>query len=194
LAELFNFSKGGKGQLVAGQGSRFIFVNEFDKLEKAVDQKTKTVLSKTGLFTRQAVRKTLRKRPKKAALARYRRAMEDRRRRQASAEEVEAARKQTVSPPDEPPFQHVGTLRKLVFYAYDRHRKTVVIGPLKFNSPRARPTGGKTGAELLEAGGQIIVRTRHSRYTALVKPRPYMEPNVITAREKFLDLMEKENL
>lgn len=53
-----------------------------------------------------------------------------------------------VSPPFGPPYSHEGSLRKLIFFSYDKVRESVVIGPVL----TAKPTGAP---EVLEYGGTI---------------------------------------
>lgn len=75
-----------------------------------------------------------------------------------------------VSRPGSPPSSHVGTLRRLIFFAFDRESQSVVIGPTLFR-PDSRVPG------LLEYGGEATGtgpggQTRRLRY----RPRPYMGP------------------
>lgn len=79
-------------------------------------------------------------------------------------------RRKGVSRPGRPPHSHVGTLRRLIFYAWDGESESVVIGPLRF---------GEGGAEDLEHGGTVRVRTRRGRgrtVRAAIEPRPFMGP------------------
>ena len=97
-----------------------------------------------------------------------------------------------VSAPGSPPSSHVGTLKKLIFFTYDRISDSVVVGPLAFQL-----AGGRTGAQTLEFGGEITFRRqpyhrewspsgyavsvpdysapfKTERFT--IEPRPYMGP------------------
>jgi hypothetical protein len=70
-----------------------------------------------------------------------------------------------TSPPGHPPYSHVGVLRRLIFFAYDRPRRSVVIGPVLVRRDSQAP-------ELFEHGGQTVRERRRLRY----RPRPYMGP------------------
>ncbi|HID23432.1 MAG TPA: hypothetical protein EYP14_13685 [Planctomycetaceae bacterium] len=79
-------------------------------------------------------------------------------------------RKRTgTSPPGRPPYSHVGLLRRLIFFAYDRRRRSVVVGPVLIRRDSQAP-------ELLEHGGQTLVRTGGRRGRLRYRPRPYMGP------------------
>lgn len=104
-----------------------------------------------------------------------------------------------VSPPGGPPYSHEGLLRKHIYFAYDRVRESVVIGP-SVNPPSPGRRTGPTVPELLEYGGkipgdgsEIFVSTgpgrdakgRHTKGgrtritldgTLNYKPRPFMGP------------------
>ena len=76
-----------------------------------------------------------------------------------------------ISRPGMPPHSHVGLLRKLILFAFDEGRRSVVIGPVLL-----RP--GSQVPSLLEYGGETTIfhakskRRRKARYRA----RPYMRP------------------
>lgn len=72
-----------------------------------------------------------------------------------------------TSRPGHPPFSHVGTLKRFIFFGYDERRRSVVIGPVivpgkKGTAPHALEYGGRTA---LKRGGTVMVRQR-----------PYMHP------------------
>ncbi len=73
--------------------------------------------------------------------------------------------KDGVSAPGKPPYSHTGLLRNFIFFAYDAHTQSVVIGPAKLNNRSNAP-------EVLEHGG--IANIPHKRL--YIEPRPYMEP------------------
>lgn len=75
-------------------------------------------------------------------------------------------RRKGTSRPGRPPFSHEGSLRRLLLFAYDRGRDTVVVGPVPFRQAR------QTAPQLLEHGGQ----TRAGRRTLTYLPRPFMAP------------------
>lgn len=57
--------------------------------------------------------------------------------------------------PGEPPRTHEGSLRRLLFFAYEPESHSVVVGPAKFKS-KAGGAGGKTVPEILEYGGTAV--------------------------------------
>jgi len=72
-----------------------------------------------------------------------------------------------TSEPGNPPFSHSGLLRKFIFFGYDPHKRSVVIGPviLPSKSGKALPAleyGGKTD---LPSG--TLIR---------IEARPFMRP------------------
>jgi hypothetical protein len=78
----------------------------------------------------------------------------------------------TISLPGRPPHRHGNDLlNKLIFFALDALRRSVVIGPVLF-----RNRLGNSGAQTLEEGG-IVAVTRHGKTRLLhYKARPYMQP------------------
>jgi hypothetical protein len=103
-------------------------------------------------------------------------------------------RRRTVSPPGGPPHSHVGLLRRLIVFAFEPRRQSVVIGPLLSNG---RQSERPTVPELLEEGGTVTRRTARRqpqgngperlrgsarlRYRA----RPYMRPAFERERAKL---------
>lgn len=79
-------------------------------------------------------------------------------------------KRKRTSPPGSPPYSHAGTLRKLLFFAYDPARNSVVVGPAAGGSATGAP-------ERLEYGGPGVVRSGPAKgRTAVVRPRPFMLP------------------
>ena len=171
-----------KGQLVSSQrsgrgGGRGLIVIKslfFDskKVLDSVDTATRKVMSKFGAFVRRDARKSIRRPRRKTKSQMKERELEI----FARAEEQFRRGERPVKPrlplapskPGEPPRSIVGTLKRLIFFAYDARQKGVVIGPI--------PTGQKTGApRVLEEGGTI--KAPGSGFDGKrVKPRPYMVP------------------
>jgi len=97
------------------------------------------------------------------------------------------------SAPGRPPHSHVGTLKRLVFFAFDPVRRSVVIGPFatppRASGPRRRRTyyvDRKTGAETLEKGGRIIrFVPRHQRKRKPRAGRRYTTAQVRRIREEY---------
>ena len=74
-----------------------------------------------------------------------------------------------VSKPGGPPHSHAGHLRRLIFFAYEPHDRTMVIGPLPFRKAEA--------PRLLEFGGAVTRKSRSGRRRRLTyEPRPFMGP------------------
>jgi hypothetical protein len=61
-----------------------------------------------------------------------------------------------ASPPGQPPNVHVGTIKSLLFFAFDPATKTLVVGPVGF--------GGSDVPKVLEFSGRGIAK------------RPFMKP------------------
>jgi len=83
------------------------------------------------------------------------------------------------SKPGKPPFSHTGLLKKFIYFGYDPHRASVVIGPVVVS--------GKSGKALqaLESGG--MVRLPDGRNVE-IKPRPFMGPAFEKEQEKLNSL------
>lgn len=85
------------------------------------------------------------------------------------------------APPGGPPHSHEGSLRRLIFFGYDRASDSVVVGPVGFRS--------STAPNVLEFGGTTKVKTRrHGRLVtqrARVETRPYMGPAFEKERPKL---------
>jgi hypothetical protein len=74
------------------------------------------------------------------------------------------------SAPGSPPSSHVGLLRQHLYFAWDRDRRSVVIGPVRLNK------GQGDAPMLLEYGG-TATRSRWGRsYLAHYRARPFMRP------------------
>ncbi len=86
-------------------------------------------------------------------------------------------RRRGSSRPGEPPHAHEGSLRRLLFFAYDPSAESVVVGPVGFRRSDAPTT--------LEFGGAATVTRRRSRRDdkrvvesrrVRIEARPYMGP------------------
>lgn len=79
-----------------------------------------------------------------------------------------------VSRPGQPPHSHVGTLRRLLFFALGPDRKSVVVGPARFGAGKA--------PSRLEFGGKAIRISKHQsgkrgrRRIVRYRKRPFMGP------------------
>jgi len=76
-----------------------------------------------------------------------------------------------VSEPGEPPRLQTGLLRGTIFFAFDRDRESVIIGP------NAIPNlGGGANMEALQEGGMILIKRGWATDRKYVAARPFMEP------------------
>lgn len=92
-------------------------------------------------------------------------------------------KRKSISQPGKPPHSHEGTLRRLIFFAFDRDAESVVIGPLA-----RRTRTGSHGAALLEAGGTVVRSGRRGRRRLLrYRPRPFMGPALEKSRPRIPD-------
>lgn len=87
-------------------------------------------------------------------------------------------RRRGSAPPGQPPHAHEGSLRRLLFFAYDPSADSVVVGPVKLNKPGEAPS-------VLEFGGRATIERRRTRKSGRrvverrrvrVEARPYMGP------------------
>lgn len=85
------------------------------------------------------------------------------------------------APPGKPPHSHEGSLRRLIFFGYDRASDSVVVGPVGFRKSTAPNT--------LEFGGTTQVMTWRRGHVmkqkARVETRPYMVPAFEKERPKL---------
>jgi len=81
-------------------------------------------------------------------------------------------RRRGTSRPGRPPYAHEGSLRRLIFFGYDRRTESVVVGPVGFRRGDV--------PNVLEFGGRTTVvrrrRGKRSRRRVCVAARPYMRP------------------
>lgn len=77
-------------------------------------------------------------------------------------------KRKKVSEVGKPPSSHRGDLRRLIYFAFDPARKSVVIGPTPFGKGEA--------PELLEYGGVVTRQTKDGPKTLYYRPRPFMGP------------------
>ena len=88
-------------------------------------------------------------------------------------------KRKAVSEPGQPPSSHVGLLRKLILFGYDRTRRSVVIGPMPLHR-------GSDAPQLLEYGGRARRRDRRGRRRiARYRARPFMGPALAAERPKL---------
>jgi len=83
-------------------------------------------------------------------------------------------KRKRVSAPGQPPSSHTGLLKRLIYFGYDRQRRSVVIGPQRLNQKV-----GDTPAALEYGGTSTVVeglRNRRKKRHVRIRARPYMGP------------------
>lgn len=118
-----------------------------DLVKSKTTDATRRNLSKAGAFVRRKARTKTRQKGKKPSL------------------------------PGQPPKQRVGTLRKLIYFAYDPPSAALVVGP-------ETTSGGGIVPGVLECGGTSTIKGRKITIAA----RPYMQPSLAEEQPKFPDL------
>jgi len=146
------------------------FAQFFDRaaVRRRVDRRKRGLLSRAGSFIRTAAKSSL-KRARQKSLGEMTAEERERyevRRAVARRKGLRTPRRpDRVSESGEPPLLHMrlSPLKRLIYFAYDPARDSVVIGPLRF---------GRAGAEALEYGGAVRGRRRRVR----IRARPFMRP------------------
>lgn len=101
-------------------------------------------------------------------------------------------KRKRTSEPGSPPSSHIGTLKNLIYFAYDAASGTTVVGPIPFGGKAVAPA-------LLEHGGSIsggalkqnkIGSVRKPR-TLNYRPRPFMVPALEAELPKFAGLFKR---
>jgi hypothetical protein len=85
------------------------------------------------------------------------------------------------APPGQPPHSHEGSLRRLIFFGYDRGTDSVVVGPVGFsrsNAPNVLEFGGKTVVERRRRG-------KRERRSVRIAKRAFMGPALEKERSKL---------
>jgi hypothetical protein len=77
------------------------------------------------------------------------------------------------APPGRPPGVKLGTMKRLLFFAYEPREQVVVIGPEKF------ATKGKDAMQALELGGTSIGIIDGKRKRLRIEARPFMRPALL---------------
>lgn len=161
------------------QNVRFDLFLDRQKVQRAVDKKSRTALSRTGGFVRTAVRRSMKKAPKK---------------RTKSGRMSKAYQK--FQGETGPPRWHTKGLKNNIFFFYDPRQKSVVIGPRPFRSTSTgKPSRRKSGASLLEFGGGAHVKVTNRKgqpwVRARFRPKPFMAPQMDAAQAKLRENLER---
>lgn len=128
---------------------------------KAVDAATRRNLSRFGAFVRTRARSSIKQAPK-IDVSTGTRLGPGRRKKGTKTRDV-------TSQPGQPPYSHVGYVKRFIFFAYDFQSRSVVIGPTLF---------GQGTVEALEKGGEVTIPARGRRKEKRVglRARPFMQP------------------
>jgi len=93
-------------------------------------------------------------------------------------------KRKRISSPGRPPSSHTGLLKKLIYFGYERARKSVVIGPMRLGAK-----AGEAPAALEYGGASTIVAGRGGRKRkkrrVRIAARPYMGPAFQHERPKL---------
>ena len=92
-------------------------------------------------------------------------------------------KRKKISAPGQPPSSHTGLLKRFVWFGYEPHRRSVVIGPARLTQ------GGRGEApENLEYGGMATVIRQERKRRARIRPRPFMRPAFEKERKQLPSL------
>lgn len=92
-------------------------------------------------------------------------------------------KRKKVSAPGQPPSSHEGSLKRLILFAYDATRKSVVVGPVKFARGEA--------PRLLEHGGTTVRGGTSGPRTLTYRARPFVGPAARTELDKFPETLSR---
>lgn len=115
-------------------------------------------------------------------------------------------KRKAISQPGQPPTNREGSLRRLIFFAFDPEAKSVVIGPVPFKQGKAPalleyggtvPGNGRVIFITREPGrdnrGQFVTRGRQRLVLngdLVYRPRPFMQPAYEAELPKAPDLFK----
>ena len=80
-------------------------------------------------------------------------------------------KRKKASAPGSPPSSHTGLLKRFIWFGYEPHRRSVVIGPARLTK-----AGRGEAPENLEYGGMATVTRQKRKRRARIRPRPFMQP------------------
>jgi len=148
-------------------GGRMTFHLDNAKLKRSLKRKERTTLARVGAFARSAIRRSMKKGPKKRSTYKNHLAS------------------------DAPPRYYTRILKDNIFFVYDDKNGEVTIGPVKKTSQYVIPRKHKTVAALIEKGGTATINaTRRSpAVTARYKSHPFVLPAQPIAVKKLKELL-----
>ncbi len=144
-----------------------------DYLDQAIAKSRRSGLIRAGAYVRTAARRSIRPAPRPARTKGRRKGQ----------------RRNISSRPGQPPRQHTRTGQnlKLILFAWEEARKSVVVGPLLFKS-----SAGVRITEVLEHGGRSYTRpnprAKSRKRATRVAARPFMRPALASESPKFPNL------
>lgn len=108
-------------------------------------------------------------------------------------------KRKKASPPGTPPSSHTGDLKRGIFFAFDPRKRSVVVGPTRFDgrpgdAPSTLEFGGFTGYGIhkvaLPGGKGRFLKDRIIKIKGRlrIRKRPYMEPAMQQELPKFPQL------
>lgn len=92
--------------------------------------------------------------------------------------------RRAVSTPGSPPSSHEGSLKRLLFFAYDTATDSVVIGPVPFRRGTAPGLLEHGGTDTRPATPRRVAQVLHYR------PRPFMRPALDAERPRFAEVLK----
>lgn len=175
---------------------------------QALDRKRRTVLARTGGYTRTSMRNSMKRAPKKKRIQRAvdedgREILFDRRGRMHTADGrflprehaakiIKRQRTTTSSREGQPPYYREGSLRRLIYFGYDPNEQSIVTGPTLFKPSKVRPAHGKTTPELINEGGFAnVLKPGGGNIRTEYKPRPFTPPAAAKGSKFFHEQIEK---
>ena len=84
--------------------------------------------------------------------------------------------------PGAPPKSHEGSLRRLILFAYDARKLSIVIGPVPF--------AGGLAPGLLERGGPATRKLKRGTRQLQYRGNPFMAPAAQAEMPKFLEMLK----
>ena len=96
-------------------------------------------------------------------------------------------KRKAISAPGQPPSSHTGLLKRFIFFGYDKHWRSVVIGPTRLNQATgvAPPALEYGGPSRVTSGGR---RKKKGVRKVTIRARPFMQPAFEKEQKKLPSL------
>lgn len=177
------------------------------KVMRAVAQKQRRVLAKTGAYARVAMKRSIRRAPSRKkprtwlvrgvpCLVPFKGKVTDARtsrpvpRHIADEARAVVAKRQRARGAGKPPRSRSGELKQHIYFGVDPKTESVVIGPMVFRKQPAGLVGAKSIPELLNKGGGQRLKGVLVKYA----PHPFVEPILPIAEKKMAEEIERTPL